>query len=106
MGNLEIFLRAVEEEKKKVLGAGTSASPTLCGLPVNLRLLLLSPPFLQQDTNRQGVLRIRTSCQNVQAFSANDGAIALDNEAGQWRLLQGNPEWLDGIFRKERFLCD
>ena len=106
MGNLEIFLRAVEDEKKKF------SAPVLVQVRLSADFLSTSvyyyylPPFLQQETDDQKALRIRTSCQNVQAFSADDGAIALDNEAGQWRLLQGNPEWLDGIFRKERFLCD
>lgn len=93
------------EEEKKVLGAGTSATPTLCGL-LQPPSIIIFPHFSSTRQANREHCGFTPTGQNVQAFSADDGAIALDNEAGQRRLLQGNAEWLDGIFRKERFLRD
>lgn len=44
--------------------------------------------------------------QHGSTFTADDGALALDYETGQWWLLQGKPDRVDGLLCEERIVRD
>ena len=50
------------------------------------------------------ISRLQNYRHNVQAHATNDGAFALDYQAGQWWLLQGKPNRLHGSLRQERHI--
>lgn len=104
-----IFFSNAEQRKKGSWRGGDT--PSAARLPEEpfCPLTVRPSPHSPQNSECEGPrkdCRPLQSFRHVQTLQADDGALAPDHEAGQWRLLQRKPDRLHGLLRKEWILRD